>query len=149
MESVRLRSEKVQAFISTRRPRPCEQLGMNEMRQKFCAVHHSRTRTRKIRVGIHSKHPAIADSRKTRPIGKGRKLARLFNCVLEIETAWSNDKNFRREFHDVIPADAHGILPLLSERIHTSRESDHLWHPMAAAIDRIEPFHTKDARPVW
>src|SRR5689334_8736161 len=48
-------------------------------------------------------------------------------------------------FHYFIPGDRHRILPLFCEFIQAASNVDHLWHPVATAINWIEPLHAKYA----
>src|SRR5258706_15333095 len=110
---------------------------MYEVSQKLRTVHYSRAGPSKIRVGVNCIHSSVTNSWNLVPPGISRKLAGLFHYLREIESARSQNQNFRRPLQHVIPIDTNRIGALSRKLVHASRKSHHLRHPMAATIDRI------------
>src|SRR6266850_5374122 len=121
---------------------------MNQMSQKLSSLYDPRSGPSKIRVRVDRVYSSFTDSRKLRPARIVNELSRLFHYLLEIEATGRNNQNLRRPFDDLIPRDARGIFTLARERIHASGQLYHLRHPMAATINRIQPFHAEYSRPV-
>src|SRR5437870_4315122 len=126
-------------------PFPRKQLGMDEVRQKFRSVYHPRPRPGKIRACVHGKNPAQTNRRQILPTGKVEELGHMLQRLLQIKAAGTDDHHFRCPFEDVVPWNSYGVLSLAGEQINTAGQFDHLRYPMAAAVDRVDPFHTKDA----
>src|SRR5713226_2733910 len=113
---------------------------MNEMSQKLRAFHDSGSRTREIRISIHGIHATIAHRRQFGPARIFEQLWSLLDHLIEIEAAWRYDQDFRRPFQNIIPGNPDRIRSSATKRIDAARYVDHLRHPVAAAINRIEPL---------
>src|SRR5438132_321358 len=82
----------------------------------------------------------VARRRRRGQPGLVQQQLRLFNSLFQAEAAGRHDQNFRSPRRDVRPCGADGIGFLAAERVVAPGEFDHLRHPMAVAVVRINPF---------
>src|SRR6266849_1816696 len=67
--------------------------------------------------------------------------------LFQTKAARHNDQYLRPPLQNVLPQYTNGIGPLTPKLVDAARDANHLRNPVAAAIDRIYPFHAKDSRP--
>src|SRR5712692_6626836 len=112
-----------------------EKIGMKEMSQKFCALHHSGPWSREVRVCVHRVYTVSADRGKLGPTRIFEKLWSVLNHFIQVETAGRDDQNFRRPLQHNFPGNTNRIRSFASKRIDSARYLDHLRHPVTTAID--------------
>src|SRR6266404_9648225 len=121
-----------------------EQLG-----KRLDASDQTRARAREVTVGFQRVHPAIANRgngvplfRKThRPVF----IASLFGAV----PARRDQQDFWRGFPHMFGSDPERRSACTPEQIFAARALNHFRNPVAAHVERLQPFEKRDARALF
>src|SRR5262249_10992944 len=125
---------------------PGECVGMQQVSEKLRSIDHARARSRKVRIRVDGKNTLVADGGQVLPAFVLAEFRSLFDDFVDVETAGNNDEYFRIPVQDIAPRDANGIGAFPAPRVNAARDFHEFGHPVAAAINRIQPFHAEDSR---
>src|SRR5439155_14258342 len=119
---------------------------MKEMREKFCSFNDPRPRTRKIRVCIDHVHAIVLYGWKIGPARICEQLLCMISHLFEAHAARHDNQNLRCPLQNIRPGDADRFGSRSPKVVSATGEEDHFWYPVAAAINRVQPLHTKHPR---
>src|SRR5207237_4017488 len=72
----------------------------------------------------------------------------LLHGRVEMRAARRDDDHLRRPAENVLERNAHRVATLPAKRVEAAGVLDHLRHPVAATVDRVDPL-AKEHAPPW
>src|SRR5580704_1111316 len=121
-------------------------LWIEEVREKFDAVGQARAGAREVAVGVHCEDAAIKNGREILPTFgnfRGVEFLRVAFCVVAAE---HYQDHVGITLRDVVRRYFEGRMPCPAENVFSSCDCDHLWNPVTAYVEWIEPFEAGYAR---
>ena len=103
---------------------------------------------RDVAVGVQSVDLPIAHGGDGLPLGRKSQREILIARLLLGIAAGSDEENIGGGSENFIEGDAEGGNFRFAEEINAASVSNHLWNPMTAHIERLQPFQKNDAWPV-
>src|SRR2546427_8945319 len=91
-------------------------------------------------VGIHRKHLPLFDRRQIIPTRSLYEFFGLLQRFPHVEPAGGHDDDFSLEIQHALPGDSNRVRSIPGIAIFGSRPFQHLWNPVASAIDGVDPF---------
>ncbi len=113
---------------------------MEQVAEQLHALHQARARAREVRRRVHRHH---AGAERGEPLAL---LHRLGRGLLGVVAAGHRHDHLGRERLELRPLRRARLLTGRAEHVQPARQLDHLRHPVAADVDRVEPLERRHAR---